>query len=138
MAVFKPKVIGILCNWCSYDGADAAGRARRTYPPGFLPLRVMCSGRVDPQLVMEAFAQGADGVLVLGCHPGGCHYRTGNEEALRRVSLLRRLLDQMGIDQDRLRLDWVSASQGEHLAEVVSRMIDRLGRLGPLHRGPRP
>jgi F420-non-reducing hydrogenase iron-sulfur subunit len=112
MDEFEPKIIGFLCNWCSYSGADAAGSARKTYPPNVRIVRLMCSGRVDPQFVLKAFQSGADGVMILGCHPGDCHYKEGNYKALRRFHLLRRVLNQLGIEGERLRIDWVSAKEG--------------------------
>lgn len=129
---FEPKIIAFLCNWCSYSGADAAGRAQLELSPNIKIVRVMCSGRVDPQLVVSAFHEGADGVLVLGCHPGDCHYKTGNYKTLRRMTLLRRILAQMGIAEDRLRLDWVSASEADRFAEVTRAMVERIRELGPL------
>lgn len=136
LAGSEPRVIVFLCNWCSYEGADAAGRARIPCPPSFTPIRVMCSGRVDPQFVLEAFAEGADGVLILGCHPGDCHYRDGNHNAMRRMALLRRVLEQLGIEKERLRLDWVSASEGERFGRVLTEMVETLRALGP--RGSSP
>ena len=129
---FEPKIIAFLCKWCSYSGADAAGRAEKDLSPTIRIVRVMCSGRVDPQLVVTAFREGADGVLVLGCHPGDCHYKTGNYKALRRMTLLRRMLAQMGVDEDRLRLDWVSASEADRFAQVTLAMVERIRALGPL------
>jgi F420-non-reducing hydrogenase iron-sulfur subunit len=129
---FEPKIIAFLCNWCSYSGADAAGRAQKDLSPNIKTVRVMCSGRVDPQLVVTAFREGADGVLVLGCHPGDCHYKTGNYKALRRMTLLRRMLAQMGVAEDRLRLDWVSASEADRFAKVTLDMVARIRELGPL------
>jgi len=132
MPNFEPKIIAFLCNWCSYSGADAAGRAQKDLSPNIKTVRVMCSGRVDPQLVVTAFREGADGVLVLGCHPGDCHYKTGNYKALRRMTLLRRMLGQMGVAEDRLRLDWVSASEADRFAKVTLDMVARIKELGPL------
>jgi F420-non-reducing hydrogenase iron-sulfur subunit len=129
---FEPKIIAFLCNWCSYSGADAAGRAQKELSPTIKIVRVMCSGRVDPQLVVTAFREGADGVLVLGCHPGDCHYKTGNTKALRRMTLLGRMLAQMGVNEDRLRLDWVSASEADRFAQVTLAMVERIRALGPL------
>lgn len=135
---FEPRVIVFLCNWCSYEGADAAGRARIPCPPSFTPIRVMCSGRVDPQFILEAFAEGADGVLILGCHPGDCHYRDGNHNAMRRTALLRRVLEQFGIEGERLRLDWVSASEGERFGRVLTEMVEALRALGPRESSEQP
>ena len=129
---FEPVIVGFLCNWCSYRAADLAGTARIHYAPNMRPLRVMCSGRVDPQFVLKAFQEGADGVMIAGCHPGECHYVEGNIKTLRRFSLLKRLLKQWGIEQDRLQLVWASASEGNVLAAAVDRMTEQLRALGPL------
>jgi F420-non-reducing hydrogenase iron-sulfur subunit len=134
MTGFEPKIIGFLCNWCSYEGADSAGRARKAYPANLRVVRVMCSGRVDPQFILEAFKEGADGVMILGCHPGDCHYKEGNLQALRRYSVLKRVLGQFGIEEDRLRLDWISAGEGDKFVQVVSDMTERMRQLGPLPR----
>ena len=128
---FEPKVVGFLCNWCSYEGADAAGRAHMPCPSNFTPIRVMCSGRIDPQFVLDAFAEGADGVLLLGCHPGDCHYKDGNHSAMRRNVLLRMVLSQFGIEKERIRLDWVSASEGERYSRIVTEMVEAVRALGP-------
>ena len=129
---FEPKIVGFLCNWCSYTGADLAGTSRMKYPPNLRSIRVMCSGRVDPTFVLKAFAEGADGVLIAGCHPGDCHYIDGNMKTLRRVPLLKRILEQLGVEKDRLRLEWVSASEGERFKEVVEEMTETVRKLGPL------
>jgi len=131
---FEPRIVGFLCNWCSYSGADLAGTSRVKYPPNVDIIRVMCSGRVDPQFVIKAFEKGADGVLVCGCHPGDCHYAEGNYKAGRRIPLLKKMLSQLGIEEDRLRLEWVSASEGERFAAVVSDMTEKVRKLGPLNR----
>ncbi len=132
MAVeYQPRMVGFLCNWCSYAGADMAGTSRMTYPPNIRIIRVPCSGRVDPLLVMKSFEQGADGVLVSGCHPGDCHYTEGNYHARRRFALLRSLLDFLGIEKERLRVEWVSASEGGRFKELVSSFTEELQRLGP-------
>jgi len=129
---FEPKIIGFLCNWCSYAGADLAGVSRIQYPPNIRIIRVMCSGRVDPAFILEAFKNGADGVLVAGCHlPSDCHYLSGNFKALRRVALLRKLLQDFGIEPERLRLEWVSASEGDKFAAVVRDMVEQIKKLGP-------
>jgi F420-non-reducing hydrogenase iron-sulfur subunit len=130
---FEPKLVGFLCNWCSYTGADLAGTARMKYPPNLRVIRVMCSGRVDPNFVLDALAKGADGVLVLGCHPGDCHYSEGNYKCQRRVPLTRKLAEQMGIDPRRIRLEWVSASEGARFTQVVTEFTDEVRALGPLH-----
>jgi F420-non-reducing hydrogenase iron-sulfur subunit len=128
---FEPRIVGFLCNWCSYSGADLAGTSRLKYPPNIDIIRVMCSGRVDPQFVIKAFEEGADGVLVCGCHPGDCHYAEGNYKAQRRIPLLKKMLAQLGIEEGRLRLEWVSASEGERFAAVVNDMVEQVRRLGP-------
>ena len=132
-ATFEPKIVGFLCQWCSYTGADLAGTSRLQYPPTLRTIRVMCSGRVDPTFVVKAFAEGADGVLIAGCHPGDCHYNEGNYRAMRRYPLLLELLDQFGIERERVRLEWVSASEGEKFAGLVNDMTARLKALGPLN-----
>lgn len=132
MKEFEPKIIGFLCNWCSYAGADAAGSARKTYAPNVRVIRVMCSGSVDPQFVLKAFKSGADGVIILGCHPGDCHYKEGNYKALRRFHLLRRMLSQFGIEEERFRLDWVSASESDKFVETINDMVNKVKALGPL------
>jgi F420-non-reducing hydrogenase iron-sulfur subunit len=129
---FEPKLVGFLCNWCSYTGADLAGTARMKYPPNLRVIRVMCSGRVDPNFILEALARGADGVLVLGCHPGDCHYTEGNYKCQRRLPLTRKLAEQMGIDPRRIRLEWVSASEGARFTQVVTEFTDEVRALGPL------
>jgi F420-non-reducing hydrogenase iron-sulfur subunit len=129
---FEPKIIGFLCNWCSYAGADLAGVSRIQYPPNIRIIRVMCSGRIDPAFVLEAFKDGADGVLVAGCHlPSDCHYISGNFKALRRITLLREVLKEFGIEPERLRLEWISASEGDKFAAVVRDMVDEVKKLGP-------
>jgi F420-non-reducing hydrogenase iron-sulfur subunit len=129
---FEPKIIGFLCNWCSYAGADLAGVSRIQYPPNIRIIRVMCSGRIDPAFVLEAFKDGADGVLVAGCHlPSDCHYISGNFKAMRRINLLKRVLKDFGIEPERLRLEWVSASEGDKWASVVKSMVEDLRKLGP-------
>jgi len=130
---FEPNIVGFLCKWCAYTGADLAGTSRIKYPPNVTPIRVMCSGRVDPVLVMKALASGADGVLIAGCHPGDCHYTSGNVKTIRRFKLLQKMLDQFGVERDRVRLEWVSASEGEKYAKVVENMTTTLRALGPLN-----
>jgi F420-non-reducing hydrogenase iron-sulfur subunit len=130
---FEPKIIGFLCNWCSYAGADLAGVSRIQYPPNIRIIRVMCSGRIDPAFVLEAFKDGADGVLIAGCHlPSDCHYISGNFKALRRITLLKDVLRDFGIEPERLRLEWISASEGDKFAAVVRDMVDEIKRLGPI------
>ena len=129
---FEPKILGLLCNWCSYTGADLAGTARLKYPANLTSVRVMCSGRVDPGFILDAFRSGADGVLVCGCHPGDCHYVEGNYKCMRRIPLTLRLLKDLGIDPSRLKLDWVSASEGERFRELVTSFTEHIRSLGPL------
>ena len=129
---FEPRIIGFLCNWCAYAGADLAGVSRIQYPPNVRIIRVMCSGRIDPAFVFEAFKDGADGVLVAGCHlPSDCHYISGNFKAMRRINLLKRVLKDFGIEPERLRLEWISASEGDKFAAVVRTMVEDLKKLGP-------
>jgi len=128
---FEPRILGFLCNWCSYAGADLAGVSRISYPTNIRIIRTMCSGRVDPLHVLEAFREGIDGVLVTGCHPGDCHYITGNYACEKRVKFLKEVLSQVGIDPKRLRLEWVSASEGGKFARIVKEMIDDVRKLGP-------
>jgi F420-non-reducing hydrogenase iron-sulfur subunit len=131
---FEPKIVGILCNWCSYAGADLAGTARICYAPNLRVVRVMCSGRVDPSFVLEALRSGADGVLIAGCHPGDCHYQHGNMKAMRRYPLLKMLLAQLGVEPERVRMEWVSASEGERFASIVNEMTEQVRALGPFAR----
>jgi len=128
---YQPKVIGFLCNWCSYAGADVAGTSRMDYPHNIRIIRVPCSGRVDPLFILKCFQRGADGVLISGCHPGDCHYTDGNYHARRRFALLREFLDYLGINKERLRLEWVSASEGQRFADLVSDFTTELANLGP-------
>lgn len=130
---FEPRIVGFLCRWCSYTGADLAGTSRMQYPANLAAIRVMCSGRVDPTFVVKALKDGADGVLIAGCHPGDCHYSEGNYKAMRRYPMLLNLLDQFGIDRGRVRLEWISASEGERFAEVVTEFTEQLKALGPLN-----
>jgi F420-non-reducing hydrogenase iron-sulfur subunit len=129
---FEPKIVAFFCNWCTYLAADLAGTSRVKYAPNIRVIRTMCSGRVDPQFVLDAFARGADGVLIGGCHPGDCHYQEGNYKALRRVRMLRRVLHEMGIEDERFRLEWISASEAERLKAVVNDMVEKIRALGPL------
>ena len=128
---FEPNIIGFLCNWCSYAGADLAGTSRMKYPPNIKSIRVMCSGRVDPVFILEALKKGADGVLVAGCHPGDCHYQSGNYKTNRRIKLLKKLLEEMAIDPDRVKFEYVSASEGAKFAAVVTEFVDELKKMGP-------
>ena len=131
--MFEPRIVAFFCNWCTYTAADLAGTSRLTYAPNVRIIRVMCSGRIDPQFVLDAFRRGADGVILGGCHPGDCHYQEGNYKALRRYYLLRELLEQMGIEKERLRLEWISASEGEKVKRVIDEMTETLRKLGPLN-----
>jgi len=128
---WEPKIVGFLCNWCSYRGADLAGTARLKFAPNVKIIRVPCSTRVEPTFVLKAFQSGADGVLILGCHPGDCHYIEGNYKTMRRIPLLKKMLVQFGVEDERVRLDWVSASEGEKYAKVVNEMTERVRALGP-------
>ena len=133
---FEPRIVAFFCNWCTYLAADLAGTSRMKYAPNARVIRVMCSGRVDPQFVLDAFAQGADGVLIGGCHPGDCHYQEGNYKTLRRYRLLKRLLQQMGIEEERLRLEWISASEADRLRNAMNDMVEKVRALGPLRLTP--
>ena len=133
MNEFEPKIVGFLCNWCAYSGADLAGVSRMKMAPNVRSIRVMCTGRVDPTFVLKAFASGADGVLIGGCHPGDCHYAEGNYKALRRSVFLKRMLKEQGIDPRRLRIEWISASEGDRYARVVDEMTETIRELGPLN-----
>ncbi len=128
---FEPKIIAFLCNWCSYVAADAAGVARLTQLPNVRVIRVNCSGMVDPGYVVKAFANGADGVLIGGCHPGDCHYISGNIKTLRRSFLLKSLLKEVGVEDGRFRLEWIAASEGPRYAKVVNEMVEEIRNLGP-------
>jgi F420-non-reducing hydrogenase iron-sulfur subunit len=128
---FEPNILGFLCNWCSYAGADLAGTSRMKYPSNLKSIRVMCSGRVDPAFVLEAFRKGVDGVLIAGCHPGDCHYQSGNYKTNRRVKLLKKLLEELGIDPKRVRFEYVSASEGQKFATVVTEFVGEIKQLGP-------
>ena len=128
---FEPKILSFLCNWCAYAGADLAGISRFQYPPNTRVIRVMCSGRVDPSFVPRAFLVGYDGVMILGCHPGDCHYLTGNYQAERKIDLTRKLLEMAGIGSDRLLLDWVSAGEGERFSQVIRQFVEKIRGLGP-------
>lgn len=137
MTDFEPKTIVFCCNWCSYAGADLAGTSRLKIKPNFRVIRTMCSGRLDPAFVFYAFAKGADGVMVAGCHPGDCHYSNGNYKTRRRILALKKILPQFGIEPERLRLEWISASEGAKFKSTVDEFIDEIKRLGPLHREQR-
>jgi F420-non-reducing hydrogenase iron-sulfur subunit len=130
---FEPVIIGFTCNWCSYRAADLAGTARIKYPPNIRLIRLMCSGRLDPTFVIKALANGADGVLITGCHPGECHYLEQNYKAMRRYLLLRRTLAQFGIEPGRVKLVWASAAEGARLAKEITQLVEEVRALGPLH-----
>jgi F420-non-reducing hydrogenase iron-sulfur subunit len=128
---FEPRIIGFFCNWCTYAGADLAGTSRIQYPPNIRVIRLMCSGALDPVYVIKALLEGADGVLIGGCHPGDCHYQSGNYKARRRVAILQGILKQMGFEPERVWLRWISASEGRYFADTVTEMVAKLKELGP-------
>ncbi len=128
---FRPTIVAFLCNWCAYTGADLAGTSRLHYAPNVRIIRIMCSGRIEPTFILKAFKEGADGVLVCGCHPGDCHYQEGNYKCLRRFKLLEKFVCQMGIEKERLKLEWISASEGKQFAELVNEMTAAILKLGP-------
>ena len=129
---FEPKITGFLCKWCTSAGADLAGTSRLKYPPNVIPVTMFCSSRLDPQAVLQAFEDGADAVLIGGCHPGDCHYQTGNYKTLKRIEVLRALMRQLGVDGARLRLEWISAAEGAKFAQVVRDYTEEIRKLGPL------
>jgi len=129
---FEPLIIGYTCNWCSYRAADLAGTSRQKYSPNIRLIRLMCSGRLSPEFVLKAFAGGADGVMITGCHPGECHYIEQNLKTLRRVALMRTTLKQFGIEPQRLKLVWASAAEGARLAKEIDKMVAEIRQLGPL------
>ncbi|MBM4463380.1 MAG: hydrogenase iron-sulfur subunit [Chloroflexi bacterium] len=131
---FEPLILGFACNWCTYAGADLAGTSRIQYPPNIKMIRVMCSGRVDPTFILKAFSKGVDGVFIGGCHPGDCHYIEGNYKAMRRIALTKKLLQDFGIEPERLRLEWVSASEGVRFGQVVADFTNTIKELGPLKK----
>jgi F420-non-reducing hydrogenase iron-sulfur subunit len=128
---FEPRIIGFFCNWCTYAGADLAGTSRIQYPPNVRVIRLMCSGALDPVYVIKALLEGADGILIGGCHPGDCHYQSGNYKARRRVAILQSILEQMGFEPERVWLRWISASEGRYFADTVTEMVAKLKELGP-------
>ena len=131
MPDYEPKFLVFCCNWCSYAGADLAGVSRLQMPPGFRVIRVMCSSRIRPELITRALMNGLDGVMVLGCHPGDCHYQTGNYYTRRRMAITKQLLEYMGVETERVQLNWVSASEGRKFAEVVTEVTKELKKIGP-------
>jgi len=132
---FEPKILAFCCNWCSYADADLAGTSRHQYPPNVLILRVPCSGRVDPGFVLKAFEKGTDGVLITGCHPGDCHYISGNTKVEGRVEMLKNLMRTLGIEEARLRLEWISATEGGKFASLIDEFVNAMRALGPFGRG---
>jgi F420-non-reducing hydrogenase iron-sulfur subunit len=130
---FEPKIVGFLCNWCSYRAADLAGTARINYAPNIRIIRLMCSGRVDPMFVLKALSMGADGVMIAGCHPGECHYIEQNYKAMRRFQMLQHTLKQMGLEENRVQLVWASAAEGQQLADAIDKMVTDVKELGPLN-----
>lgn len=129
---FEPTIIGFTCNWCSYRAADLAGTARVKYPPNIRLIRLMCSGRLDPTFVIKALAKGADGVMITGCHPGECHYLEQNYKTMKRYLLLKKTLEQMGVEPERVQLVWASAAEGVKLAKEITRIVEEVRELGPL------
>jgi F420-non-reducing hydrogenase iron-sulfur subunit len=130
---FEPKIVAFLCNWCSYAGADKAGSSRKPYHPYLNIIRVMCSGRLDPQFILKAFEEGADAVLVLGCHPGDCHYKEGNYKTMRRHIFLKKMLMELGVEKERLKLDSVSSSESDKFINIVAAMVEKIKTLGPFN-----
>ena len=128
---WEPKIVVIACNWCTYAGADLAGSLRYSYPPTAYIVRVPCSGRVEPEFIVEALVKGADAVLVGGCHPGDCHYRSGNYKAERRIALLKKILPEFGIEPERVRLEWISGAEGKKFADVMNEYTEQITKLGP-------
>jgi coenzyme F420-reducing hydrogenase delta subunit len=133
MNEFEPNIVAFLCNWCSYAGADLAGTSRMKYPPNVKVIRVMCSGRVNPMFVVSALQQGADGVLIGGCHPGDCHYAQGNYYARRRIAVFKKLLEYIGIEPERVQMTWVSAAEGQKFADVIKEVTEDIKKVGPQH-----
>lgn len=131
MAEFEPTIIAFVCNWCTYTAADLAGTSRLAYPPNVRMIRMMCTGMVDPKYVIKALLEGADAVLISGCHPGDCHYINGNYKARRRVKLLKEILPRFGFEEGRVKLTWIGASEGVDFAATIKEMVDELKALGP-------
>ncbi len=131
MTEFEPKIIGFTCNWCTYAGADLAGTSKIQYPTNIRIIRVMCTGRIEPEFLLDALKLGADGILIGGCHPGDCHYQEGNYKTELRVRLVKSLLTSLGIEPERVRLEWISASEGQKFAETVQSFVDEIRELGP-------
>jgi F420-non-reducing hydrogenase iron-sulfur subunit len=132
-STWQPRIVAFFCNWCTYTAADLAGVSRLKYAPNVRVIRLMCSGRVDPQFILDALTRGADGVLIGGCHIGDCHYVEGNYKTLRRFTMLKRMLADMGIEDPRVRMEWISASEGERVKTVINDMVEQVKALGPLN-----
>ncbi len=130
--MFEPQIICFYCKWCTYAGADLAGTSRMKYVPNGIVIKAMCSSRIDPQYIFLAFKNGADGVLIGGCHHGDCHYLTGNQQTFKRVEMLKNLLSSFGIDPRRLRLEWISASEGQKLVDVINSFTREIKEIGPI------
>ncbi len=131
MSEYEPKIVAFLCNWCTYAGADLAGTSRIQYPPNIRVIRVMCSGSIDPVYVIKPLLEGVDGVFIGGCHPGDCHYVSGNYKARRRITVLKAILKQLGFEEERVKIRWVSASEGQRFADTIKEMVEDLKKLGP-------
>ena len=128
---FEPKIVGFFCKWCTSAAADLAGVSRLQYPPNVVPIRLMCSGGVDPSYIISALQKGADGVLIGGCHIGDCHYQTGNKQTQKRIAILKKMLGDFGIDPKRVRLEWISAAEGVKFSKVISEFVSQIRELGP-------
>lgn len=133
-ANFEPKIIGFICKWCTSAGADLAGTSRMKYPPNMIPITIFCSSRVDPQYILWSFKNGADGVFIGGCHPNDCHYQDGNYKTMKRIPILKNLLKDLGIEQERLRLEWISASEADKFRKTITEFTESIKKLGPLKR----
>lgn len=134
--MYEPKIVAFFCKWCTSAGADLAGTSRLKYPPNVVGIRVMCSSRIDPEHIMTAFRNGADGVFIGGCHPGDCHYQTGNYQTLKRITLLKQMIEDLGINPQRLRLEWISAAEGQRFSEVIKEFTQQVKNLGQLKSEP--
>jgi F420-non-reducing hydrogenase iron-sulfur subunit len=133
-ANFEPKIIGFICKWCTSAGADLAGTSRMKYPPNMIPITIFCSSRVDPQYILWSFKNGADGVFIGGCHPNDCHYQDGNYKTMKRIPILQNLLKELGVEQERLRLEWISASEADKFRKTIAEFTETIKKLGPLKR----
>lgn len=134
--MYEPKIVAFFCKWCTSAGADLAGTSRLKYPPNVVGIRVMCSSRIDPEHIMTAFRNGADGVFIGGCHPGDCHYQTGNYQTLKRITLLQQMIKDLGINPQRLKLEWISAAEGQRFSEVIKEFTEQIKKLGQLKSQP--